>query len=357
MNRRLATLLSALVPAVVLLVLATTVTVPLVAMGPGPTFDTLGEVELEGEGAGSAPRPVVEVTGRDADTTTGRLDMTTVAVRDHLTLADAMRFWADPEQTVVPRDQVFPPGRTEDEVDAENAADMTGSENSAEVAAYRHLGIPLLPRVEEVAPDGAADGVLRPGDLVTAVDGRRTADSKAVVDAVAPRRAGEKLTVAYTRGGKPASAQLTLRPRPAGSAGGDDPDRGVLGITLTDAPADGTDVAINLDPSVGGPSAGLMFTLAIVDKLSPGELTGGRDVAGTGTIDPDGKVGPIGGIRHKIVAARHEGATEFLVPAANCAEAAVEPPEGIRLVEVSTLDDALGALETVRSGGTPPTCG
>ena len=357
--RRLSTLLVALVPALVLLVLATTVTVPLVAMGPGPTFDTLGEIELpESDGGGPGVSvPVVEVTGRDPDPTSGKLDMTTVAVRDRLTLADAIGYWIDPEQTVVPRDQVFPPDRTEDEVVAENAADMTGSENSAEVAAYRQLGLPLQARIEKVTAGGAADGVLRDGDVVVSVDGAAMSTSNDVVEAVASRKAGERIRIGYRRAGRDRTVDLTLGRRPEDAPKGSDPDRGYLGILLGDQPRDGTDVRINLDPDVGGPSAGLVFALAIVDKLSPGELTGGASVAGTGTIDPDGEVGPIGGIRHKLLAARGDGATEFLVPADNCAEALMDPPEGMRLVKVSTLAGALDALSTIRSGGTPPTCG
>ena len=102
---------------------------------------------------------------------------------------------------------------------------------------------------------------------------------------------------------------------------------------------------------------GLILAIAMLDKLSPGEETGGATIAGSGTITADGEVGPIGGIRHKLRAARAAGATEFLVPATNCAEAAQDPPDGIRLIEVSTLEGALEALSAATSGGEPPTCG
>ena len=101
----------------------------------------------------------------------------------------------------------------------------------------------------------------------------------------------------------------------------------------------------NVGQQVGGPSAGAMFALAIYDRLTPGSLTGGRVVAGTGEIAPDGTVGPIGGIRQKIAGAADDGAKVFLVPAANCAEAADGDDHGMRLVEVSKLDDAIGSLE------------
>jgi len=351
-TRRLSTLLAALVPAVLLLVLATSATVPLVAMGPGPTYDTLGEVEVERDGEAETV-PVIRVTGREADETTGSLRMTTVAVRDRLTLVDAMRFWLDEAQVVVPRDQVFPPDRTEEEVEEANTAEMVGSENSAEAAAYRHLGIPMHARVEDVLPGGAADGHLRSGDILRTVDGERVADAEAVVERVGAHGPGEELRLGYTRNGREETATVTLQP----SEDGSDPDKGRLGILVGDTPADGTDVEISIDPKVGGPSAGLVLAIAIIDKLSPGDETGGASVAGSGTITADGEVGPIGGIRHKIRAARSEGATEFLVPAANCAEAVQGAPDGIRLLEVSTLEGALDALEAATGGGKPPTCG
>ncbi len=351
MSRRLSTLFAALIPAVLLLVLATSATVPLVSMGPGPTYDTFGETEVEIDGRVETV-PIIKVTGRDPDETTGSLEMTTVAVRDRLTLVDAARFWLDPAQVVVPRDQVFPPGRTEDEVKKSNSVEMVRSENSAEAAAYRHLGIPMHARVEQVAADSAADGVLRAGDILTTVEGERVPDSTAVVELVGSRRPGETVRLGFRRDGRAETAAVALGS--AADAGG--PDEGRLGILVGDTPADGTDVEITIDPKVGGPSAGLVLSLAIVDKLSPGAVTGGRPVAGSGTITVDGEVGPIGGIRHKLRAARAAGATEFLVPEANCAEAVQDPPEGLRLLEVSTLQGAIDALDEANSGGEPPTC-
>ena len=352
MSRRLLTLLAALVPAVLLFVLATSATVPLVAMGPGPTYDTFGEAEVQVEG-GVETVPIIEVRGREADQTEGTLRMTTVAVRDRLTLADAVRFWLDPVQVVVPRDQVFPPERSRDEVRESNAAEMVGSENSAEAAAYGYLGIPMQPRVEGVDPDGPAAGLLRVGDVLTSVDGERVSDATAVVEQVGAHRPGDEVRIGFTRDGR--EETTTTRLASAGPDG--DPDQGRLGILVGDPPADGTDVTINIDPDVGGPSAGLILAIAIVDKLDPGNSTGGAKVAGSGTIQPDGTVGPIGGVTHKIRAAHEAGATEFLVPAGNCAEAVQDPPGGIRLIEVETLGGALDALEVAATGGEPPTCG
>lgn len=377
MSRRFSTLLVAVVVLAVGAILALTVPVPLVALGPGPVFDTLGSVEVPEESADSAggaqggtdpgeggtvTRPIVEITGAEADKTDGVLDMTTVAVRQNLRITDAITYWLDPEQDVVPRDQVFPPDQTQEQVDQQNADQMIGSENSAAAAAFHHLKLPMVPTVQGVADDGAASGVLEEGDKITSVDGAATPDSRSFVDAIAAKHPGDSVDIAFDRpntgtdGKTTESKDAKVKLKPGDPAQGLKADQGYLGVVVGDLPANGTGVKINLADEVGGPSAGLMFALSIVDKLSPGELTGGRHIAGTGEISADGKVGPIGGIPHKISAAKDDGATTFLVPSANCAEAAANPPEGIDLVDVDSLDSAISALETIDSGGTPKLC-
>lgn len=136
---------------------------------------------------------------------------------------------------------------------------------------------------------------------------------------------------------------------------GSQPNRGYLGIGLADQPDVDFDITISL-ADVGGPSAGLMFALSIVDKLTPGPLAGNTFVAGTGEIEPTGEVGSIGGIPFKMIRAREEGATVFLVPAGNCAEAAARVPEGLQLVRVESLAGAVMALDDLRAGGQPIGC-
>lgn len=379
----MSTLILAAVCLAGLIVMSVTVRVPLVAMGPGPVFDTLGRVEVPvGTEDGGMPtdddqhteiKPVVEITGAVPDETTGIFDMTTVAVRQNLTFGDAVRLWLDPHQQVVPRDQVFPPDRTQEQVDQHNAELMVGSENSAAQAAFRYLKLPMVPTVRGLADDAAAAGILRENDRIVSIDGEDLPDAQAVVEYVTDKLPGDTIEVEVERPTRPSSStdgegeqgggagdaeRLTeqIKLKPGDPNQGQQADRGYLGIMLGDMPANATNVTINLSDSVGGPSAGLMFALAIVDKLSPGELTGGRHIAGTGEISGDGEVGPIGGIGHKIIAAAEEGATEFLVPAANCGEAMTNPPEGITLIKVETLDGAIDALHTVADGGTPELC-
>lgn len=374
-SRRISTLLVAAVALVIGAVLAVTVPVPLVAMGPGPVFDTLGTIEVPADSAddpsgaeggadtgsgATVDRPVVEITGAEADHTTGVLDMTTVAVRQNLSFADAVAYWLDPEQDVVPRDQVFPPNRTQEQVDQQNADQMVGSENSAAAAAFHHLDLPMVATIRGVDGGGAAGAVLKEGDRILSVDGTDVPDASSFVDAVAAKHPGDTVEIRGERSDAASGGTTTfderIKLKPGDTAKGQKADQGYLGVVVGDLPANGTGVKINLAESVGGPSAGLMFALSIVDKLSPGELTGGRHIAGTGEIDGNGKVGPIGGIPHKITAAKEDGATVFLVPAANCSEATVDPPDGIELVEVDSLDSAVDALQAIDDGREPTLC-
>lgn len=322
-------------------VLGSVVTVPFAALGPGPTFDTLGEVD---------GKPVVDVQGTETDDPTGQLNMTTVAVRDELTVFDALGLWLSGRQGLVPRDEIYPPDVSREEVENANEADFARSEDSAELAALNHLGLPTVLTVSGVGDDGPAAGVLEEGDRLTAIDGSAVSTVAGVQDAVGSAAPGTELTLDIVRDGQPVAETVTVRARP------DDPERGYLGITPTEEPDVPFTVQFNL-ADVGGPSAGLMFSLAVVDKLGiDDDLTGGAFVAGTGTIDADGAVGPIGGIPYKLVAAREAGATIFLVPADNCAEAASNVPDGLRLVRVTSLDEAIDSLDSLSNGGEAPSC-
>jgi PDZ domain-containing protein len=333
---------------VVLLVgiLAGTVRVPLVALGPGPTFDTLGAVD---------GKPVVNVTGRPTYPTTGHLNMTTVAVTDGLTAVTALQFWGDPDHEVVPRSVVYPAGKTDQQVDQENTRQFTDSENDAEVAALTFLKQPVKVVVGDLSPDAPARGVLRTGDQLLSVKGTQITSPAQVTQILTTTRPGEHVPVSYLRGGGPATdGTVTVGARPPVSGRPDGP-QGFLGITPEGRPADPGQIVISLG-DIGGPSAGLAFSLAVIDKLTPGDLTGGRFVAGTGEITQTGAVGPIGGIALKMIAARRAGATVFLVPAANCEEAAQDPPAGLRLIRVGTVTDAVNGLTALNEGRVPTGC-
>ncbi len=330
----------ALVPIVVFGVLLAVVTVPFVSLGPGPTFDTLGEVD---------GKQVVQIQGAITHPTTGHLNMTTVSQRDDLSLGEALTLWLSAQEQLVPRDVVYPPGTSREEVDKANDADFKQSEDSAEYAALGYLKYPSAVTVAKVSDPGPSAGKLKSGDAIDAVNGVPVADIEAFTGFLKNTKPGQVVTIDFRRKNEPAGvAQITL-------GANKDRDYGFLGVAVLDAPWAPFEVTFNL-ANIGGPSAGLMFSLAVVDKLTTGELAGSTFIAGTGTISIDGKVGPIGGITHKMVAAKAAGATVFLVPAKNCYEASSDNSTGMRLVKVDTLGDAVDSLHTITSGGRPPTC-
>lgn len=322
-------------------VLGALVRVPLVALGPGPTFDTLGMVD---------GKTVVAVDGLPTYPTEGQLNMTTVAVTDGLNLINALGFWVAEDQRLVPRATIYPPGKTDQQVQRENSRLFAASEDIAEVAALRYLGLPTTVVVAEVTPEAPAAGVLEEGDQLLAVNGQPVDEAGEVSEILKATRPGDEVAVTFARGDEPPrTGTVTVGSRPDGAP------QGFFGIVPSGEPRNPDQITISLG-DVGGPSAGLPFALAVVDKLTPGALTDGQFVAGTGTITPTGQVGPIGGIPLKMQAASEAGATVFLVPEANCAEARATAPEDLRLVEVGTLAGAVDALNTLAAGGQPPTC-
>lgn len=330
----------ALVPIVVFGVLLAVVTVPFVSLGPGPTFDTLGEVD---------GKQVVQIEGTQTHPTTGHLNMTTVSQRDDLTLGEAMSLWISGQEQLVPRDLIYPPGKSRDEVDQANNADFKTSEDSAQYAALGYLKYPEAVTIATVTDPGPSAGKLKAGDAIDAVNRTPVSNVEQFTSLLKNTKPGQVVTIDYRRKNEPAGvAEITLGTNK-------DRDYGFMGVAVLDAPWAPFTVDFNL-ANIGGPSAGLMFSLAVVDKLTTGDLAGSTFVAGTGTITVDGKVGPIGGITHKMAAARAAGASVFLVPAKNCYEAMSEIPSGLKLVKVETLGSAVDALHAMTSGGATPSC-
>ncbi len=333
-------MLVTLIPVLVFGVLVSVVTVPYVSLGPGPTFDTLGEID---------GKEVVDIEGTEVHPTSGHLNMTTVSQRDNLTLGQALTLWMSGREQLVPRDLVYPPDKSRDEIDEANNTDFRKSEDSAEYAALLYLKYPMAVTVETVNEDGPSAGKLQDGDAIDGVNNQPVANLDEFRALIKETKPGDTVTIDYRRkNGDLGVATITLGKHPDG-------DQGYLGIGVLDAPWAPFSVDFNL-ANVGGPSAGLMFSLAVVDKLTTGDLNDGKFVAGTGTISGDGKVGPIGGITHKMLAAREAGATIFLVPAENCEEAKTAHEDGLELVKVETLDQAVAALKTLSAGGERPRC-
>ncbi|GHJ35851.1 hypothetical protein Sm713_14600 [Streptomyces sp. TS71-3] len=333
--------------------------VPYSEMSPGPTVNTLSDHNGE---------PVLQISGRKSYPASGHLNMTTVRVTSaeyNMNLVEAVYGWLADDRLVVPHQAIYPDGQTEQQSNQENAEEFSQSQESAKVAALRELHIPVRSWVvvASVLKGGAAQGRLHAGDVIKSVDGKAVKKPDDVAKLVTEHKPGQdvvftvvpaKEQAAAEKSGKAPSGtrdvRVTTRKAP-------DDARAIVGIQA------GTDhtypfsIDIKL-ADVGGPSAGLMFSLGLVDKLTPGDLTGGSFVAGTGTIDDSGKVGRIGGIEMKTIGARDKGAKYFLTPQGNCATAEKNVPAGLTLVKVNTIHDALAALKDIRSGktGALPTC-
>lgn len=346
MSRRPA-LVSAGLVALVLLLLGLMIRVPYVELVPGPVTNTLGN---RADGT-----PIITVKGRATYPTRGRLDLTTVGVRGsptgQLTLAQAVVGWFNPNSAVLPQDVIYPPGESEQVVEQQNTQEMVDSQQEAITAALTELKVPFQTQVVvALISDGTpAAGRLKMGDVITGVDGKPVRNAVGLRTLIGRRTPGQSVSLDIRRGGTAQRLSLPTVPDPQNAS------RPIVGVSTTERPNPPFTVTINLK-DVGGPSAGLMFALGIIDTLTPGELNGGRHIAGTGTINQEGVIGPIGGVAQKVVAAREAGATVFLTPAANCAAAKKKRPSGLQLVRIGKLTEAVERLGDLQAGRSVPTC-
>lgn len=308
------------------------VPVPFVTWSPGSTYDVLGET---GESR------AVSLTGAKTFPTDGKLLMTTVSVTkvdSRMSLSRAVMSYFQPDRDVLPRDAIYPPGKSSDEVKASDIAMMDTSKHDAVVAALRAANIPVteMPMVEGVVAAGPSNGQLEPGDLIERVDAQAVHSQEDVRGMVRDRQVGDTVTFDVLRDGRPVKATVTS----ISSA----QDRRVpaVGITLATGYRYAPTVSYHIDRSVVGPSAGLAFALAIYDQLTPGSLVAGRTVAVTGEIRPTGEVTSVGGVREKIAGAKNAGASVFLVPETNCSEVPDEP--AVKVVKVANMADAIESL-------------
>ncbi len=311
-----------------------------VALQPGPIEDTLGLITVSG----------TEVF----PPTDGSLHLTTVAVQDDLGLTGWIGARTSPSVEVVPREQVYPPGFDRDEVAEINAAAMRDSQLVATIVVLESLGYELHPQgalVVAVQADAVTDE-LGVDDVIVAVDGEPVRESTEVVEAVQARSVGDRLDLQVRDASGTRTVQVVLGRNP------DDPEVPYVGVLLTtdlDLPID-----IEVDAgAIGGPSAGMVFALSLLELLEPGDLIDGRIIAGTGTLSRDGSVGGVGGVPQKVAGASAPAngsmsAEVFLVPWDNlddAREAAVA--SDLLLVPVGTLDEAVAALEALREGREP----
>lgn len=342
MRRRGVTVLVGFVLVALLTVLVVHANVPYVQLEPGPTFDTLGKTDDSRDN-----KDVIVISGMATTQSKGQLRFVTVGVQPELNLLDALKGWLRGDEAVVPRELIYPSDKSEKEIDEENAAEFASSQSSAETAALTELGYARQVQVKEVTKGAPADGRLQANDVIVSVDGAKIISATQLVQLVQGKPVGTTLTFAITRDGAARSVRIT-------TVKGDDGTSRV-GVATTEIQPHPFTIAIPVE-NIGGPSAGLMLALGIIDKIQSTDLTGGKIIAGTGTIDDEGTVGPIGGVPQKLVAAKRDGATIFLTPKDNCAEAVKNAQPGLQLVEVGSLDQALAALDALRAGQQPTLC-
>lgn len=319
--------------------------VPYVRYQPGLTVDVLAEEQ---------GKEIVQVTGHPAYHDNGELRMTTVYVtrpNAKLNIYEALLAWISDTEAIYPYSAVYGKGETEEQSETESSVQMVSSQDAAVATALKELGYDVKPVIEvlNVADDLPAHDKLQVRDVILSVNGTKITTSQQVVDKVKAIKAGQPVTFVVRRGGKPHTVSIVPK---------DVDGTPKVGIITGPGYVFPFQVDIGIPDAIGGPSAGLMFSLAIYDTLTPGSLTGGKIVAGTGTIDDKGQVGPIGGIQQKIAAAQQAKAELFLVPADNCSEALGAPDDGMRLVKVTTMHDAMQSVKAwVRDPGTPlPSC-
>ena len=273
----------------------------------------------------------------------GRLMLTTVNVDVDVTLADWVLAIFDPDKTVVFKEDVTQ-GQSLQDLERQQKLEMDASKQHAIEVALSELGLATPKgkgaRVVSVLRNSPSDGRIQPDDVITEIDGQEastTCDVGRLIDRV---EIGSPIEVTVDRNGRERTFDLTTEKNPQ------DPSTSYIGVSMEE-------IGYTFDPGfdvefktgeIAGPSAGLMFSLALYDKLTPDDLTHGRDIAGTGTIACDGGVGTIGGIEQKVAGAEAEGAEIFLSPAGN-AEAAEQAAQEIQVVSVSRFDDAVEYLE------------
>ncbi|MGH8983728.1 MAG: YlbL family protein [Acidimicrobiia bacterium] len=299
---------------------------------------------------GSASRvdDAVEIEGARTYEHDGSVLFVTVSVSDQRPNAYVvLGGWLDGDVDVLPEEDVFGDNSRKEEEQFNQLA-MTESQIVATKVSLEKLGytVPVSSYVVgDIEAGSPAADQLEIDDTITAVDGVPVSMVPDLGEAVRTRAPGEPVTLALTRGDESMTVTVATRATPDG------PNEGAAQIGIFSAPEYDFPIEVEIDTGdVGGPSAGLAFTLTILDELSPGDLTGGKEIAVTGTIGSDGTVGAIGGVAQKAVAARRAGARLFIVPKAEAAEARSHA-DGMKVAAVSDLDDALAALE--RNGGEP----
>ncbi len=343
MSRRALTLLVAGIGAAVLALAGAVLPVPYVVLSPGPTFNTLGSQN---------GKPLITVSGHKVYPTAGHLNLVTVSFQggpgNEIDLYTALGAWLSSHDAVVPQAELFGTSTNVRQVQQQNVQEMTDSQELATAAALNELkiGFTTVVIVAATVPGMPASPVLHVGDVITAVGGTPVSSANRAASLIRAHRPGAPVELTFSRNGKVRTVRLVTK---------SEHGQPQVGIVVSEQFKFPFAVRIRVG-DIGGPSAGMMFALGLVDKLSPDNLAAGRFIAGTGEIDAKGHVSAIGGIQQKMVGARNQGATIFLAPASNCPDVRASVPPGLRIVKVSTLGQAVHDLQAINAGKPVPSC-
>lgn len=323
---------------------------PYVIDQPGPTYDTLGEVETD-QGAVT----LISTPGTPEFPQSGQLRLTTVTrVGNPESLPSwwsVMGAWVTREKSVMPVDAAFPPGRTVEQNREAARIDMENSQQEAIAAAFSYLRVPFTSfvRVEGVVEGGPSEGVILDGDVIAEASGVSVSDVTQLRSLIAENGVQQAITITVERDGRvvqvPVIPRMSDGPQPIPA----------IGVLVSGRYNFSTPVDIQLE-NVGGPSAGLIFALGVVERLTPEEIVPPAVIAGTGTITAAGAVGGVGGVRHKAYGAAEAGARLFLIPRDNCDQVRGLTISGMDIVPVTTLDEAVDALARSRGGAPLASC-
>ncbi|MBO0608495.1 PDZ domain-containing protein [Myceligenerans salitolerans] len=346
-TRRTVTLGVTLLLTAALAAVALVLPAPYAVRAPGPTENTLGEQD---------ETPLIEIDGTRTYESTGELRLTTVSVSGGpgypVSAGQVVQAWLDPTRSVVPVEAIFPEETSAEEQQEVSQAEMVSSQESATAAALTELGedVPATLEVAGAEPGTGAEGVVAEGDVIVSFQGAPVDTYAELIDGLAQTEPGSDVVLGVRRDGETRDLTIT-------TGGAEGEDRAVMGVYIDPRYDFPVEVSIQIE-DIGGPSAGMMFALGIIDKLTAEDEADGEVIAGTGTMSPEGVVGPIGGIEQKLYGAVRDGATWFLAPAANCPEVVGNEPDGLRVVRVETLRDAREAMERIGAGDgeSLPTC-
>lgn len=307
---------------------------------PGQVFNVMGQVSGE---------PVISSPDLATYPSDSRFDVTTVSLvgsrASTPSWLQVLLAWIDSEQQVIPIDEVYPEDRTAEEIRAESTALMEISQQDAIAAALTQLGytVPRSLYVASVLEGTPSSKILVAGDILVSAGGKQIQVFEELREQIQATQ-GSAIEIVVQRDGLEKKFSIVPEYRD---------DLWVIGAMISYTYTFPVNIELQLG-DVGGPSGGLMFTLGILDSLTEGSLAGDKHISGTGTISSTGEVGPIGGVELKMISARKSGADVFLVPSGNCQEAIGHVPEGLSVVSVRDLAQALAVIELVKTGSTLP---